>query len=279
MNSRLSADGKSIASNIAIHDEIADKYDGRHGEIFNRHEQARLRASLAAAMNAVRTGSQPLRALDFGCGSGNLTRHMLALGMAVTAADVSNRFLDLVRERFGSPLLETLELSGSDIAQVDDGSFDFAATYSVLHHVPDYLAAVRELARIVRPGGVIYIDHEQAPGFWTNDPILTQYYREGRPYNWRKWLIPSNYFHKAIRMFNPRHANEGDIHVWPDDHIEWDLIDEALGGEGFEALSRCDYLLFCRGDRADIHAAFSQRCHDMRCSVYRRTAAAGESSR
>jgi len=262
-----------IASNIAIHDQIAEKYDGRHGEIFNSHEQARLRASLAAAKELIETSNDPLRAFDFGCGSGNLTRHMLDLGMAVTAADVSQRFLDLVRLRFNSPHLETLKLNGSDISGAVDASFDFAASYSVLHHVPDYLAAVREMARIVRPGGVIYIDHEQAPSYWAGDPVLERYYREGRPYDWRKWLVPSNYFHKAIRLINPRHANEGDIHVWPDDHIEWDLVDATLDEADFTIVARSDYLLFQGGDRPAVHSSYTNRCNDMRCTVYRRSAA------
>lgn len=265
------ASAATLETNIAIHDAIAEKYDARHGEIFNSREQARLRASLATARDFVQGGSQEaLRAFDFGCGSGNLTRHLLDLGMQVTAADVSEKFLALVRRKFATSGLTTLQLNGIDLQPIPDESYDLVATYSVLHHVPDYLAAVSEMARVVRPGGVIFIDHEQSPSFWRDDSVRDQYYRQGRPYNWRKWLVPSNYLHKAIRVFRPRHAQEGDIHVWPDDHIEWDQIEAVLTKRGFAICSRTDYLLFRAGDREGVYARFSQRCADMRCAVFRR---------
>ena len=56
--------------------------------------------------------------------------------------------------------LRTVTLSGDFPLPFPDRHFGFAATYSVLHHIPDYLEAVRELARVVDVGGVLYIDHE-----------------------------------------------------------------------------------------------------------------------
>ena len=57
---------------------------------------------------AVRTAFAGARVLDFCCGSGNLTRHLLELGFEVVAADVSERFLALVERRFeGAPLTTT----------------------------------------------------------------------------------------------------------------------------------------------------------------------------
>lgn len=38
----------------------------------------------------------------------------------------------------------------------DDQSFDFAMSFEVLEHMPDYLAALREAARVLRPGGRFY---------------------------------------------------------------------------------------------------------------------------
>lgn len=83
-----------VQRNIAIHNRVAKKYERIHGEIFNDVEQARLRSLLERAVGEVRSGREPLRALDMGCGSGNLTGHLLALGLEVTAADVAQGFLD-----------------------------------------------------------------------------------------------------------------------------------------------------------------------------------------
>jgi ubiquinone/menaquinone biosynthesis C-methylase UbiE len=208
-----------IARNIEIHDRVAHKYDAIHGEIFNTVEQARLGEVLSRARDAVRTRARGRDALDFGCGSGNLTKHLLKLGMKVTAADVSRGFLDLVANRY--PEVTTHWMENGDSSALANDSFDLIATYSVLHHIPDYLAACAELARICRPGGVVLIDHEPSDGFWRGSDVYDEFRKAALKMDWRKYLTPENYWHRFRRLFNPRHSNEGDIHVWPDDHVQW----------------------------------------------------------
>lgn len=265
------ASGPELARNIAVHDRIAYRYDSHHDEIFNDHEQARLNAALAEAKAAVRGRDEPYRALDFGCGSGNLTRHLLGLGMTVTSSDVSRSFLDLVNGRFPDAALDTHQLNGEDLREFPDGSFDFIATYSVLHHVPNYLAAVAEMARVCAPGGVIYIDHELNADFWRGSEEYRRFQAEALPFDWRKFLRPSNYYHKIRRLFNPRYTNEGDIHVWPDDHVEWDQIMSVLAGLGFSPVIECDYLLFRGRYRRDVYEFYASRLTDTRVMAFRRT--------
>lgn len=81
-------DQQTIARNVALHDRLARKYETTHGEIFNPVEQDRLVRFLTTARDAIRSDGVPQIALDFGCGSGNLSRHLLDLGFQVTAADV-----------------------------------------------------------------------------------------------------------------------------------------------------------------------------------------------
>ena len=265
---------REIARNVAIHDRIARKYDARHGEIFNPIEQDRLHRALARARDAVQTGREPLHALDFGCGSGNLTRHLLELGFTVTAADVSQGFLDLVRSRYPTARLETLLMPGGDLSGVPDAGFDLVATYSVLHHIPDYLGAVAELARLTRPGGVVYIDHEQNEAYWQDEPAYRAFRAEAERFDWRKYLTPSNYWHRLLRAFDPRHSNEGDIHVWPDDHIEWDRIVALLAERRFEVVLDDDYLLSRRLYRPEVYARHVGRCTDTKAMAFRRRAQA-----
>jgi len=268
-----SSSQREVARNVEIHDKIARRYDALHGEIFNPVEQERLRNALAAAVAAVRTGAKPIAALDFGCGSGNLSRHLLDLGAIVTAADVSKGFLDLVRMRYPGERLTTLWMEDGDSSKIPDASFDLIATYSVLHHIPDYLAAVGHMARMCKPGGVIMIDHEASEGSWLGDPVYTEFRRAALKTDWRKFLTPSNYVHRVRRMFNPRHSNEGDIHVWADDHIEWPKIRTKLEGFGFEATVTEDYLLSRRLYRAEVYERYRGRCSDTCMMMFRKCAA------
>jgi SAM-dependent methyltransferase len=266
----MEAAQRQLFENISIHDRVANVYEARHGEIFNDIEQSRVKAALARALALVLSTSVKKTALDFGCGSGNLTRHLLDLGLEVTACDVSPRFLDLITRNFSGFPVRTHRLNGEDLREIPPGSVDFAAAYSVLHHVPDYLGAVAEMARVCRPGGIIYLDHEHTPSFWTHDAVYSQFVAEAERFNWRKFLVPHNYVGKLRRLFNPRYANEGDIHVWPDDHIEWSLIEEVLINAGCEIVQREDYLLYRRLYRRDVYKRYKDRCVDQRLLVARK---------
>jgi ubiquinone/menaquinone biosynthesis C-methylase UbiE len=264
---------RQIDRNVAIHDKIARKYDALHGEIFNEVEQERLHRALITARDAVVTGRQPLQALDFGCGSGNLSRHLLALDVSVTAADVSQGFLDLVRSRYQDDRLATYLMEDGDLSGLADGRYDMIATYSVLHHIPNYLAACAELARLCRPGGVILIDHEATEEHWGGDPIYRAFQKVALRFDWRKFMMPANYIHRLRRVFDPRHSNEGDIHVWPDDHIEWTKIKKLMVQLGFEIVLEEDYLLYRQLYRREIYDQFVGRCTDTKVMVFRKLGA------
>jgi ubiquinone/menaquinone biosynthesis C-methylase UbiE len=265
---------RQLQHNIAAHDRFAALYDTAHDEIFNAVEQARLHESLQRAADAVSTTSDPKRALDFGCGTGNLTRHLLDLDLHVVAADVSSRFLQMIEERWADTgRCQTHRLNGKDLADLGDASFDLVAAYSVLHHIPDYLAAVRELVGVTKRGGVIYLDHENSPANWEPGTDLRTFRRlakeaqADRPRR-RSWL--SRKILRLRRAFNPRYHPEGDIHVWPDDHIEWDRIEALLAEANCEIVFREDYLLCKAHYPQDLYEQYRFRCSDMRVLAARR---------
>jgi ubiquinone/menaquinone biosynthesis C-methylase UbiE len=261
---------RQVQANITIHDRVARVYEARHGEIFNDIEQGRLRAALTQALALVESDSQIRTALDFGCGSGNLTWHLLQLGAEVIACDVSSRFLELVTRRFHGQPVRTHRLNGENLSEIPSDSVDFVGAYSVLHHIPDYLGALAEMARVCRPGGVIYLDHEHSPSYWARDEVYSQFVREATRLDWRKFCVWQNYVGKLRRFFNPRYANEGDIHVWPDDHIEWPQIEDVLIESGCEIVRVEDYLLCRRMYRSEVYERYKDRCVDQRLMVARK---------
>jgi len=93
------------------------------------------------------------RLLDAGCGTG-ATGGWLARYGRLIAADLEPLALALYRDSRPSAALAAAELARLPFA---DESFDLALCVTVLYHerVADPAAAVRELARTVRPGGVV----------------------------------------------------------------------------------------------------------------------------
>ncbi len=99
--------------------------------------------------------------LDYGCGPGNdLTGFAIHTGARrIVGVDVSTSALNLARHRLGlhgvgPDRAELVRLTdGATELPFEDGSFDFVSSQGVLHHTSDPVAILRELHRVLRPGG------------------------------------------------------------------------------------------------------------------------------
>ncbi|WUG37222.1 class I SAM-dependent methyltransferase [Streptomyces sp. NBC_00459] len=80
-----------------------------------------------------------------------------ARDVAYTAADISPIMLERVRAEAGKRGLRNVRTQEADAGALpfEDGVFDAVVSYSGLHCVPDPAAAVREMARVVKPGGTV----------------------------------------------------------------------------------------------------------------------------
>jgi ubiquinone/menaquinone biosynthesis C-methylase UbiE len=262
-----------LESNIRAHNKVARKYERIHGEIYNDVEQTRLREGLSMALSYVDTERTIKKVLDFGCGAGNLTNHLTSLGCEVIASDVSQGFLDLVASRTYAAPVRTVHLNGIDLSNIQNDSVDMVATYSVLHHVPDYLGILKEFLRVLKRGGVIYIDHELSENAWKNDSRLKAFESEmkSKILELQKYFVFTNYVDWVIRKFiNPRYRREGDIHVFEDDHIEWGRIASTLVGAGGEVLFEKDYLLFKRNYDVTVYNSYMNQIGDMHFIIVRK---------
>ena len=198
-------------------------------------------------------------------------------GVATVSADVSENFLELIEQNFSKTgLSKTLKLNGRDLSNIDDCTFDVAATYSVLHHVQDYLHLVKEMCRVLKPGGVIYIDHEANETRYNSPVEYTDFLKSAVPKKviLQKYLLlllsPEFYVNFVRKRISPRFEGEGDIHVWPDDHIEWDKIERLLFVENFEIVLKSDYLVYRSDYRKDIYEMYKHKCSDMTMFIARK---------
>jgi len=261
--------------NIKTHNKMAKKYEKIHIEIYNSHEQLRLKNELNEAITKIKTKNKTKQVLDFGCGAGNLTKHLVSLGCDVIACDVSQGFLDLVSSKKHSTNVEVFKLNGIDLLGIPDESVDMVATYSVLHHVPDYLAILKEFSRVLKSGGIIYIDHENSEEFWNNkseyQDFLLEMKQNTKP-DFRKYFVLTNYYDWIIRRFiNPKYHREGDIHVFKDDHIEWGtIIDTLLENGGQSIVFEKDYLLFRGNYNTEVFNKYKNKISDMHVLAVRK---------
>lgn len=96
-------------------------------------------------------GGEPQDVVDLGAGTGKLTRALVALGHRVTAVEPLPEMLDQLR----AAVPEAIGLSGSAEAMpLPNGSAD-VVTVAQAYHWFDHGPALREIARVLRPGGSI----------------------------------------------------------------------------------------------------------------------------
>ncbi|HEY1698285.1 MAG TPA: class I SAM-dependent methyltransferase [Trebonia sp.] len=106
------------------------------------------------------------RLLDLGCGGGRHSYEALRRGARVVAADLDMKELPPVNTMFGAMHLEGEVPAAGSAAAVSadatnmpfpDGAFDKVIASEILEHVPDDVAAMAEIARVLRPGGTAAI--------------------------------------------------------------------------------------------------------------------------
>ncbi|MFN8592749.1 MAG: class I SAM-dependent methyltransferase [Thermomicrobiales bacterium] len=98
------------------------------------------------------------RWLDVGCGTGALTETVLALAApeSVVGVDRSADFVAFARSRIEDPCARFIVADAMDLP-LPDGAVDAVVSGLVLNFVPDPGRAVREMARLLRPGGTLGI--------------------------------------------------------------------------------------------------------------------------
>ncbi len=95
-----------------------------------------------------------LRVLEIGCGCGSEAERFARAGAHYTAVDLTNAAVTITQRRFQLAKLHGRFVQGdAETLPFADGSFDLVYSHGVLHHTPDTARTIREVHRVLSPGG------------------------------------------------------------------------------------------------------------------------------
>jgi len=95
---------------------------------------------------------------DVGCGTGYMARALVRVADRVVCIDHSEAMLEQAKSRLAADLARVeFRVGELDRLPLADGEVDAVFANLVLHHVPDVLAALREMRRALKPGGRLVV--------------------------------------------------------------------------------------------------------------------------
>ncbi len=143
---------------IARFGKLAARWWDPDGESRPLHDLNPVRAAYVAD----RVNLRGARVADVGCGGGLLSEALAKAGARVTGIDLGEKVIEIARLHMHESRLENPNLdidyrvqSSAELAAAEPESFDAVCCMELIEHVPDPAALVGDLARMVKPGGVV----------------------------------------------------------------------------------------------------------------------------
>lgn len=121
------------------------------------------------------SGSVGLRVLDVGCGQGMDVANYAMAGAEATGIDLTPRHAELARLHLAAmDLRAEIVIGDAERMPFEDDRFARVSSNGVLHHTPDMGAALREIRRVLKPGGEarIIVYNRSSFHYWLNQVLF-----------------------------------------------------------------------------------------------------------
>ena len=147
----------SKLAQVLYHDWEAESYDDKWSISYDKRCVDYARDLFDATVPEYELRDLPYdRALELGCGSGFFLLNLIQAGVARrgSVTDLSPGMVQ-VATRNGEKLGLDIDGRVADAEGIpyDDDTFDLVVGHAVLHHIPDVELSLREVVRVLRPGG------------------------------------------------------------------------------------------------------------------------------
>lgn len=140
---------------IAKFEELASRWWDPHGEFKPLHEINPLRLEYIDR----RVGLKGKRVVDVGCGGGILSESMAQRGAEVTGIDMGEAPLSVARlhQHESGVEVDYQQITAEALAEQQPEQFDVVTCLEMLEHVPDPASIIQACAKLVKPGGHVFL--------------------------------------------------------------------------------------------------------------------------
>lgn len=128
---------------------VAKKWDRMREGFFSEAVREK-----ALAIAGVRSGRL---AADIGAGTGFITEGLIKKGLNVIAVDRSEEMLAEMRRKFADPDGIEYHVGEAEDLPIPNETVDYVFANMYLHHVESPMEAIREMVRILKPGGMLVV--------------------------------------------------------------------------------------------------------------------------
>ena len=129
-------------------------------------------AELDRALRASDGATAGKRVLEIGCGAGGFLGPLQRYG-EVTGLDIDHEYVEFCRDR---GFTRVLCGSGYELPFAD-GSFDLVCLFDTIEHIPDDVQALREVLRVLRPGGAVFVSVPAYQWLWSQNDVTAHHHR------------------------------------------------------------------------------------------------------
>lgn len=136
---------------------------------------------LAAAAAGSQPTAKPWLIFDAGTGTALIPLELMSRSITatITASDLAEQMLIVARANVrAAGLADSIRLILSDCKQLPDGNdtYDIVMSNSIVHHIPEPLAVLKELWRVLKPGGLLFVRDLMRPAdLLTLDSLVQTY--------------------------------------------------------------------------------------------------------
>ena len=147
----------SKLAQVLYHDWEAEQYDEKWSISYDERCIDYARGRFDVIVPAVEQGQLPYdRALELGCGTGFFLLNLMQSGVAQrgSVTDLSPGMVKVAtRNAQGLGLDVDGRVADAERIPYEDNTFDLVVGHAVLHHIPDVELSLREVLRVLKPGG------------------------------------------------------------------------------------------------------------------------------